>query len=144
MVSWSLAHHCYSTLVLMTLWWPLSLWSQWHFLTFWDWAADRKQLACSDTSWVWPAAVVQMVWAERVVSSHSPLTGIRLGWTPPCPQRTETPFNNRLPLHLSFCCDIWSQSLNLDLIRSCCSWENFACVANVVPNHTETFHEYGH
>lgn len=106
MVSSSLAWDCYSSLMLMTLW------SRWHPPTFWDRAADRKRLACSGTSWVWPAAL-QMVWAQRVVSSHSPVTGIRLGWTSSALSESSVlQYTNHLQLHLSFYYDCWRPGSN--------------------------------
>lgn len=65
------------------------------------------KFACCGTSWIWPGCL-QMVWAECVVSSHSNLTGIWLGWTPSALSKSRVlPFTNQLQLKLSFCYEFW-------------------------------------
>lgn len=119
MVSSSLALHCYSMLMLMTLWWPFALIQMtspdilglgsrqeavgmlWHTLSLANSSADGLSWTCC------------------VISQHSYRNQTWLNTfclqqiVPPCTQ-----------LHLSFCHDFWDLVLNLDLIRPYCLWEN--------------------
>lgn len=106
MVSSSLARQCYPMLMLMTLWWLsaliqmtstdiLELGSQsdigmlWHILSLARSSADGWSSTCC-------------------VISHSPLTGIRLGWTPSALSKARArPSATPLKSSSSFCYYYW-------------------------------------
>lgn len=119
MVSSSLALHCYSMLMLMTLWWPFAL----------------IQMTSSDILGLGSRQeAVGMLWQTLSLASSS---ADGLSWT--CCVISQPSYRNQTwlntfclqqivppqtQLHLSFCYDFWDLVLNLDLIRPRCLWEN--------------------
>lgn len=69
----------------------LLLWSRWHSLTFLNWAASKKELACCGIVWVF-LAVLQMSWTSCVIPEPSYRNQTWLNTS--CPQETAPSYTN--------------------------------------------------